>query len=100
MRVPAPVSQARSTAVADRHPAPHQRLDQRWITLGGGQDDDDPGVRTGRKGGEGVGELPVPLDDPGPVVVAARRHQPPAQDHDARTLPLLQPAGDVPAGGP
>ena len=54
----------------------------------------------GREGGERVGERPVLLDDAGRVVVAAGRHQPSAQDHDAGTLPLLQPAGDVPAGGP
>ena len=43
--------------VADRHPRPTSACDQRGITFGGGHDDDDPGVRTGREGGERVGEL-------------------------------------------
>ena len=40
------------------------------------------------------------LHDARRIVLTARRHQPPAQDHDAGPLPLLEPPGDVAAGGP
>ena len=76
-----------------------QRLHQCGIALGGRHDDDHLGVGAGGERPERVGEIRVLLHDGGRIVGAPRRHQPPAQDHDAGPLPLLEPLGDVAAGG-
>ena len=47
-----------------------------------------------------VGEVRMRVHDARRIVETARRDQAPADDHDARTLPLLEPAGDVAARGP
>ena len=101
VRVPGPVSHARSTASRTSSAAALQVPHQLGIPLGGGHDDDDLRVGPCREGAQRVDQVRVGaqhVGGPDPAR-AARRHQTPAEDDDARPLPLLEPAADVTAGG-
>ena len=85
--------------VAHRDPTTLQLLHQGGIAFGRRHDDDHLGVGPGGEGRERVGQVCVVAQCAGGVVVAPRRRQSPAQDHDAGPLPFGQPAGDVATGG-
>ncbi len=78
-----------------------ERTDESRIMLGG-EHGDHPGIRSGREGAQGIDQGGVGTQRRRGLVVVAgdRRHQAPAEDHDAGTLPLLEPPGDVAAAGP
>ena len=64
------------------------------IALGGRHHGDHLGVGAGGERSQRVGELRVLLDDAGRIVGgAAGRHEPAAQDDDARALPFRRAAG-------
>ena len=82
-------------------PAAFEVSHQLRIAFGGRHDDDDLGVGPRRERAQRVHQLRVHTEHGGGTdsALAARRHQAPAEDHDARPLPILEPAADVAAGG-
>ena len=78
-----------------------ERTDESRIVVGG-EHGDHLGIGTGREGAQGLDEGGVGTQRRGGLVVGAhdRCHQAPAEDHDARPLPFLEPPGDVAAAGP
>ena len=86
-------------AVANVHPMAFQHLHECGVALGRRHDDDDLRVGAGGKGRQCVGECRMLLDDGSGLLAAPRCHQPSAHDHDAGPLPLVEPLGDVAAGG-
>ena len=78
-----------------------ERTDQPRVVFGG-EHGDHLGVRTGREGAQGIDQGGVGAQRRSGLVAGAgdRRHQPPAEDHDAGPLPFLEPPGDVAAAGP
>ena len=82
-------------------PALLEGADQGGIALDLCHDDDDLRVGARRERVQGGGQFGVGAQDVGggDRRRAARRDQMPAQDDDARPLPLLEPARDVTAAG-
>jgi hypothetical protein len=86
-------------AVAHGHAVALEHPHEGGVALRCRYDDDHLRVGPGGKGRQGVGERRMLLDDGRRFVATPRRHQASAHNHDAGPLPLVEPLGDVAAGG-